>query len=194
MTATLTIPDRLAFTGNPEADELLAKEPMALLIGFVLDQQVPLEWAFSSPLELRHRIGTLDAKAISVMDPEALDAVFRRKPTLHRFPSNMARRTHDLCRFVAERYDGHPEWAWTQAVDGADLQRRLLQLPGIGQMKAETLIAILMKRYGLDLPGIADVAPTHPTLGDVDSDEARRAYQESKRAYKARLRAEGKRA
>jgi len=190
---TLTIPDRLHYAGDAEADELLAKEPMALLIGFVLDQQVPLEWAFSSPLQLRHRIGTLDAKAIAAMDPEALDGVFRRKPTLHRFPSNMARRTHELCEFIAERYDGHAARVWTEASDGADLERRLLELPGIGPMKAQTLIAILWKRYGLDLPGIAEVAPTHPTLGDVDSDESRRQYQEMKRAYKAKLRAEGKR-
>ena len=190
---TLTIPDRLHYAGDAEADELLAKEPMALLIGFVLDQQVPLEWAFSSPLQLRHRIGTLDAKAIAAMDPEALDGVFRRKPTLHRFPSNMARRTHELCEFIAERYDGRAARVWTEASDGADLERRLLELPGIGPMKAQTLIAILWKRYGLDLPGIAEVAPTHPTLGDVDSDESRRQYQEMKRAYKAKLRAEGKR-
>src|SRR3990172_4564008 len=102
---TLTIPDRLHYTGNAEADELLAREPMALLIGFVLDQQVPLEWAFSSPLQLRHRIGSLDAKAIAAMDPEALDTVFRQKPTLHRFPSNMARRTHGRAPFVAERWE-----------------------------------------------------------------------------------------
>jgi uncharacterized HhH-GPD family protein len=193
MATTLTIPDRLPYTGDNEADALLAKDPMALLIGFVLDQQVPLEWAFSSPLQLRHRIGTLDARAIATMDPEALDAVFRRKPTLHRFPSNMARRTHDLCAFITERYDGHPERIWMEAADGADLERRLLELPGIGPMKAQTLIAILMKRYGLALPGIAEVAPTHPTLGDVDSDESRRQYQDMKRAYKAKLRVEGKR-
>ena len=190
---TLTIPDRLHYTGDAEADELLAREPMALLIGFVLDQQVPLEWAFSSPLQLRHRIGSLDAKAIAAMDPEALDTVFRQKPTLHRFPSNMARRTHEFASFVAERYDGDAARVWTEAADGADLERRLLELPGIGPMKAQTLIAILMTRYGLDLPGIAEVAPTHPTLGDVDSDESRRQYQAEKRAYKAKARAEGKR-
>jgi uncharacterized HhH-GPD family protein len=190
---TLTVPQRLYFTGDPGADHLLATDPMALLIGFELDQQVPLEWAFSSPQELRHRIGTLEAKAIAAMDPEALDAVFRRKPTLHRFPSNMARRTHELCSFIAEHYDGHAERVWTEAADGADLERRLLALPGIGPMKAKTIIAILMKRYGLDLPGLAEVAPTHPTLGDVDSDEARKEYQAMKRAYKAQARAEGRR-
>jgi len=193
VTTTLTIPDRLHYTGDAEADELLAREPLALLIGFVLDQQVPLEWAFSSPLQLRRRIGTLDAAAIAAMDPEALDVVFRQKPTLHRFPSNMARRTHELCTFVAARYDGDASRVWTEAADGSDLERRLLELPGIGPMKAQTLIAILMTRYELDLPGIAEVAPTHPTLGDVDSDESRRQYREQKRAYKAQLRAEGKR-
>lgn len=193
MPAKLTVPARLYFSGDPEADHLLATEPMALLIGFVLDQQVPLEWAFSSPQELRHRIGTLDAKAIAAMDPEALDGVFRRKPTLHRFPSNMARRTHELASFVAERYDGKAERIWTEASDGKNLEFRLLELPGIGPMKAQTLIAILMKRYAMDLPGLDAVAPKHPTLGDVDSDEARKQYQAQKREYKAKARAEGKR-
>jgi uncharacterized HhH-GPD family protein len=193
VTASLTIPERLFFSGDAECDHLLATEPMALLIGFVLDQQVPLEWAFSSPHELRVRIGTLDAKAIAAMDPDALDGVFRRKPTLHRFPSNMARRTHDLATFVAERYGGKADRVWTEATDGKDLERRLLELPGIGPMKAQTLIAILVKRYAIDLPGLDAVTPKHPTLGDVDSDEARKQYQAMKREYKAKARAEGKR-
>jgi uncharacterized HhH-GPD family protein len=192
MTATMTAPDRLHYSGTADADRLLASDPMALLIGFELDQQVPLEWAFSSPLELRNRIGSIDARAIAGMDPEVLDEAFRRKPTLHRFPSNMARRTADLAAFVTERYDGEAARIWTEAADGPDLERRLLELPGIGPMKASTLIAILHKRFGLDLPGIEGVLPGHPTLGDVDSDEARKRYQEMKRAYKAKLRAEGK--
>lgn len=192
MPATMTAPERLHFSGKEDADRLLARDPMALLIGFELDQQVPLEWAFSSPLELQQRIGTLDARAIAAMDSDALDEAFRRKPTLHRFPSNMARRTAELAAFVCERYDGDAARVWTEATDGADLERRLLELPGIGPMKAATLIAILVKRFGLELPGTVDVMPTHPTLGDVDSDEARKQYQEMKRAYKAKLRAEGK--
>lgn len=194
MPTTATLPDRLPYTGDPEADALLAHDPLALLIGFVLDQQVPLQWAFSGPLELRRRLGTLDAARIAGMDPAALEEAFRRKPMIHRFPANMARRTQELCAHVAERYAGDASRAWREAKDGRDLEARLLGLPGIGPMKAKTLIAILGKRFGVRPPGWEDVAPTHPTLGDVDSDEARVRYQEMKRAHKAELRAQGKRA
>lgn len=194
MPTTASPPDRLPYTGDPEADALLARDPLALLIGFVLDQQVPLQWAFAGPLELRRRLGTLDAAAIAAMDPAALEEAFRRKPMIHRFPGNMARRTQELCAFVAERYAGDASRAWREAKDGRDLEARLLGLPGIGPMKAKTLIAILGKRFGVRPPGWEDVAPSHPTLGDVDSDEARVRYQEMKRAHKAELRARGERA
>jgi uncharacterized HhH-GPD family protein len=193
MTAPTTRPERLHFTGNEEADRLIASDPLALLIGFELDQQVPLQWAFSAPLELRRRIGDYDARRLATMDPDTLDEAFRRKPSLHRFPGNMARRVRELAEALVRDYDGQPERVWVEATDGRDLERRLLALPGIGDMKAKTLIAILGKRYGVQPPGWEDVAPTHPTLGDVDSDEARERYQASKRAYKAELRAQGKR-
>jgi uncharacterized HhH-GPD family protein len=193
MTAPTMRPERLHFTGNEEADRLIASDPLALLIGFELDQQVPLQWAFSAPLELRRRIGDYDARRLATMDPETLDEAFRRKPSLHRFPGNMARRVRELAEALVRDYDGQPERVWVEATDGRDLERRLLALPGIGDMKAKTLIAILGKRYGVQPPGWEDVAPTHPTLGDVDSDEARERYQASKRAYKAELRAQGKR-
>lgn len=193
MTAPTTRPERLHFTGNEEADRLIASDPLALLIGFELDQQVPLQWAFSAPLELRRRIGDYDARRLATMDPDTLDEAFRRKPSLHRFPGNMARRVRELAEVLVRDYDGQPERVWVEATDGRDLERRLLALPGIGDMKAKTLIAILGKRYGVQPPGWKDVAPTHPTLGDVDSDEARERYQASKRAYKAELRAQGKR-
>lgn len=194
MAPTTSPPDRLPYTGDPEADALLAHDPLALLIGFVLDQQVPLQWAFSGPLELRRRLGTLDAARIAGMDPAALEEAFRRKPMIHRFPANMARRTQELCAHVAERYGGDASRVWREAKDGRDLEARLLELPGIGEMKTKTLIAILAKRFGVRPPGWEDVAPTHPTLGDVDSDEARVRYQEMKRAHKAELRARGERA
>jgi uncharacterized HhH-GPD family protein len=182
-------PARLHFTGNDEADALLAEEPIALLIGFVLDQQVPVQKAFSGPLELKRRIGTLDASAIAGMDPGELDSAFRERPALHRFPGTMAMRTQELCAAIATDYDGDAARVWTEASDGKDLQQRLLDLPGIGPMKARSLIAILGKRFGIKPPGWEDVAPSHPTLGDVDSVEALLDYQAKKRAHKAEMRA-----
>jgi uncharacterized HhH-GPD family protein len=184
-------PARLHFTGNDEADALLAEEPLALLIGFVLDQQVPVQKAFSGPLELKRRIGNLDASAIAGMDPGELDRAFRERPALHRFPGTMAMRTQELCAAIATDYDGDAARVWTEASDGRDLQQRLLDLPGIGPMKARSLIAILGKRFGIKPPGWEDVAPSHPTLGDVDSVEALLDYQAKKRAHKAAMRAAG---
>lgn len=186
-----TTPAALPYTGDPEADALLAADPMALLIGFVLDQQVSVQKAFSGPLELRRRVGTLDAAELAAMDPGDLEAAFRERPALHRFPGNMAKRTQALCAAVAETYGGDPAAIWNEAQDGPDLERRLLALPGIGDMKAKALLAILHQRFGLELEGLDGVLPQYPTLGDVDSAEALAAYQEQKRAYKAKLKAEG---
>ena len=143
--------------------------------------------AFSGPLELQRRIGTLDARAIAAMDPTELSDAFRERPALHRFPGTMAERAQALCAYVADTYDGDAARVWTEAADGADLRARLLALPGIGEMKANALIAILAKRFGVRPPGWEAVMPTHPTLGDVDSAEALAAYQAQKRAYKASL-------
>jgi uncharacterized HhH-GPD family protein len=184
-----TRPDKLHFTGDDEADALLAEEPLALLIGFVLDQQVSVQKAFSGPLELKRRVGSLDPAHIAGMDSGELDRVFRERPALHRYPGTMAERTQELCAAVASEYGGDAGRVWAEAATGADLQRRLLDLPGIGPMKARSLIAILGKRFGIRPPGWEDVAPTHPTLGDVDSPQALEAYQAKKRAYKASLKA-----
>src|SRR2546421_1130957 len=186
-----TRPDRLHFTGNDEADELLAREPLALLVGFVLDQQVSVQKAFSSPLELKRRLaGRLDAADVAGRDPGELEEIFREKPALHRFPGTMAHRTQELCAAIQSEYDGDAERVWSEAADGADLRQRLLDLPGIGEMKVRSLIAILGKRFGVQPPGWEEVAPKHPTLGDVDSLEALQRYQDAKRAYKAKLRSE----
>lgn len=181
----------LPFTGDPEADALLVEEPIALLIGFVLDQQVTVQKAFGGPLELRRRIGTLDPARIAVLDPGELEAAFRRPPALHRYPGSMADRTRSLCAVISQRYGGDASRIWREAVDGADLQRRLLALPGIGEMKARSIIAILGRRLGVAPAGWEAVAPTYPTLGDVDSPEALAAYQAGKRAAKAARRAAG---
>jgi uncharacterized HhH-GPD family protein len=184
-----TTPDRLHFTGNDDADALIAEEPLALLIGFVLDQQVSVQKAFSGPLELKRRLGSLEAAQIAGTDPGELDRIFREKPALHRYPGTMAERTQDLASVILSDYEGDAARVWTEAETGADLQERLLALPGIGPMKARSLVAILVKRFGVRPPGWEEVMPSHHTLADVDSLEALGEYQEKKRAYKASLRA-----
>jgi len=185
MTTTTLLP----FTGNPEADQLLVDDPLALLIGFALDQQVTLQKAFSGPLELQRRIGGLDARAIATMDPAKLDEVFRTPPALHRFPGNMAKRTREMCAYLVERYDGDASRIWREAKDGEDLYARLMDIPGFGPMKAGTLAAIPGKRLGVAPPGWEQYVPDHMTLGDVDSSETLREYQTWKVARKAEQRA-----
>lgn len=187
--ATVAKVDRLHFTGNDDADALIARDPLALLIGFALDQQVPVPTAFTGPLKLKQRLGTLDAEAIAREDPARLEEIFREKPAIHRFPGTMAQRVQDLAATVAEEYDGHAERVWMEARDGRDLEARLRALPGFGDMKVRAMLGVLTKRFGVDLPGIDEVAPKHPTLGDVDSSEALEEYQAKKRAHKASLRA-----
>ena len=190
--ATTTAPARLYYTGDDEADRLLARDPLALLIGFTLDQQVTVQKAFSGPLELKRRLGgRLDAAAIAARDPAELAALFRQRPALHRFPGNMAARVQALCAAIAHGYGGDAGCIWTEARDGQDLRARLLALPGIGEMKADTILAVLARRFGLELPGLEAVLPDHPTLGNVDSPAALARYQAGKRAYKATLRAGG---
>ena len=179
------MPDRIHFTGNDEADALLAREPLALLIGFALDQQVTVPTAFAGPLKLKQRLGKLDAKTIAQTDPATLEEAFRQKPAIHRFPGAMATRVQDLCATIVEDYGGKAERVWSEAADGADLKRRLASLPGFGPMKVTSLGAVLAKRF--DVAVAQDLVPTHPTLGDVDSAEALERYQAGKRAYKASL-------
>ncbi|HEX6139734.1 MAG TPA: HhH-GPD-type base excision DNA repair protein [Candidatus Limnocylindria bacterium] len=188
MTVTVSAPDKLHFTGDDESDRLLASDPLALLVGFALDQQVSVPKAFSGPAELRRRIGHLDARRIAAADPAELEEAFRRRPALHRFPAAMAKRVQALCRLIAERYDGDAARVWTDAADGRDLARRLKALPSFGDMKVRSMLAILHNRFGLRLPGLAEALPQHPTLGDVDSPEALQRYQSWKRAYKAEQR------
>ena len=180
-------PDRLCFTEDDEANALLAREPLALLIGFALDQQVPVQTAFSGPLKLKQRLGSIDARELAASDPGRLEEAFRQKPAVHRFPGSMARRVHDLAQTVVDDYDGDAERLWAEASDGADLRRRIGALPGFGQMKITALGSVLAKRYGV--PAAAELVPGHPTLGDVDSIEALHDYQAAKRAYKASLKA-----
>ena len=186
---TLCVPEVLYFTDNAEANALIANDPLALLIGFALDQQVTVPTAFLGPLKLRDRLGTLDAGEIAATDPARLETVFRERPAIHRFPGNMARRVQELCAFVSERYDGDAAAVWTGAADSDDLARRIEELPGFGEMKVKALGSVLAKRFGV---AVAEgLVPAHPTLGDVDSRQALDEYQAEKRAYKASLRAAG---
>ncbi len=190
--ATLTKPDRLHFTGNDDADALIARDPFALLVGFALDQQVPVSTTFSGPLKIEQRLGTLDPRAIASTDPAKLEAAFREKPAVHRFPGTMAQRVQDLARVIADDYDGAAERIWTQARNGQDLKTRLASLPGFGDMKVRAMLGVLSKRFGVELEGMDEVVPKHPTLGDVDSAETLAEYQAKKRAHKAEMRAKQK--
>jgi len=181
------MPDALYFTDSAEANALLASDPLALLIGFALDQQVPVQTAFAGPYKLRQRIGTLDAAAIAVMDPARLEEAFRERPAIHRFPGSMARRVQELCAVVVDEYGGSAERIWTEAEDAADLRRRIGALPGFGKMKVTALGSVLALRIGVE--AAAELVPDHPCLGAVDAPQALAEYQASKRAHKASLRA-----
>jgi uncharacterized HhH-GPD family protein len=183
------VPDALHFTNDQEANELLAADPFALLVGFVLDQQVTVPAAFSGPLKLQQRLGRLDAATLAATDPDRLLEAFREKPAVHRFPGNMARRVQELAEVVAEEYGGDASRIWREAGDTAELKRRIEALPGFGEMKVKALASVLARRLGVTTA--EPLVPDHPMLGDVDSPEALVAYQAAKRAYKASLRAGG---
>ena len=174
------MPDRLYFTESDEANALIAADPMALLIGFALDQQVPVQKAFAGPLELRERLGAIDATTLAAAD---LEPVFRAKPAIHRYPGAMARRVHDLAVHVRDTYDGDAARVWRDAPDSGTLRANLAALPGFGEMKVKALGSVLAKRFGVE--AAEGLVPWHPTLGDVDSPEALAEYQAAKREHKA---------
>jgi uncharacterized HhH-GPD family protein len=177
--------DRLHFTDSDEANELLVRDPMALLVGFALDQQVTVQQAFSGPLKLKQRLGTLDAGRLAATD---LEPLFRERPVIHRFPAAMAKRTRALAAHIVERHDGDAADVWTGASTPDELRANLQALPGFGVMKVGSLATVLARRF--DVEAAQPLIPDHPTLGDVDSPEALAAYQAHKRAEKAALRAQ----
>ena len=182
------MPEALYFTDSDEANELIAKDPLALLIGFALDQQVTVPTAFSGPLKLKQRLGgELDAAKIVAIDPSELEQIFRQRPGIHRFPAAMARRVQELCAVLLEDYGGDAERVWTEATDAADLARRIGALPGFGVMKISGLGSVLALRFGLETA--VELVPSYPNLGRIDSPEALAEYQAAKRAHKAELRA-----
>lgn len=179
----------LPFSGDAEADALLASSPLALLIGFALDQQVTVQKAFAGPMDLVRRTGGLDAASIAAMEPEQLVEVFRTPPALHRFPGMMAGRVQELCAVVASEYGNDASRIWRDAADAKDLRTRLKALPGIGEGKSATIVGVLANRFGVRPAGWEAQLPSGPTLADVDSAEALATYKAGKRARKAEARA-----
>jgi uncharacterized HhH-GPD family protein len=180
------MPTALHFTPDAAANRLLASEPLAVMIGMLLDQQVPMEWAFSAPALLKERLGgTLDATAIAAMDPADLDAVFRDKPALHRYPGSMAKRTHALCAHLVEHYGGQADAVWTGVQTGEELLARVLALPGYGPAKARIFVGLLGKRLGVRPEGWETAAADWASIADVDSFERVAEIRERKRAMKA---------
>ncbi|MHB8531566.1 MAG: HhH-GPD-type base excision DNA repair protein [Solirubrobacteraceae bacterium] len=174
------MPARLYFTDSDEANALIAKDPMALLVGFALDQQVSVQKAFSGPLAIKQRLGSLDPATLASAD---LDTVFREKPAVHRFPGKMAERVQALAEHVRDEYEGDAARVWKDAKNGGQLRSNIAALPGFGEMKIKALGAVLAKRFGV--PKAKSLVPPHPTLGDVDSPQALLDYQAAKKAHKA---------
>jgi uncharacterized HhH-GPD family protein len=174
------MPDRLHFTDSDEANALIASDPMALLVGFVLDQQVTVQKAFAGPLVLQERLGAIDAATLASAE---LEPVFRERPAIHRYPGSMAKRVHDLAVHVRDEYDGDAARVWTDAADGPALRANLAALPGFGEMKIKAIGAVLAKQFGVD--AAEELVPWHPTLGDVQSPQDLADYQAAKRVHKA---------
>jgi uncharacterized HhH-GPD family protein len=184
-------PAALYFTADAEANRLLAEEPLALMLGMLLDQQVTMEFAFGAPLVLKRRLGVehLDAPAIAAMDPADLEAIFRDKPALHRYPGSMAKRTYDLCRHLVEHYDGRADGVWDGVANGEELLARVHALPGYGKDKARIFVGLLGKRLGVRPEGWEQVAADWASIADVDTFERIAEIREKKRAVKAEKRA-----
>jgi uncharacterized HhH-GPD family protein len=182
------VPERLHFTDSDEANALIATDPMALIVGFVLDQQVTVQKAFAGPLVIQERLGSIDAATLASAD---LEPVFRGPPAVHRYPGSMAQRVHDLAVHVRDRYDGDAARVWTDAADAAALRANLEALPGFGAMKIKAIGAVLAKHFGVE--AARELVPWHPTLGDVDSPQALAEYQAAKRIHKKEWARRGRR-
>jgi uncharacterized HhH-GPD family protein len=173
------MPETLHFTDDAQANELIAADPMALLVGFALDQQVTVQKAFLGPLAIKERLGALDAATLADAD---LDTVFRAKPAVHRYPGSMAQKVHDLAVHVRDVHGGDAAHVWESAATPEELRANLEALPGFGAMKIKALGSVLAKRFGLATA--RELVPPHPTLGDVDTPEALAEYQAAKKLHK----------
>ncbi len=188
---TVSSPTSLPWTNNPEADRLLATDSLALLVGMLLDQQFPMERAFFGPYLLQERLGrSLDAGEIADWDPEEMAITFRGPPAIHRYPASMAKRTQALCQALVDEYDGETERLWNEAESGLQLYRRLISLPGFGEMKARVFVGVLGKRMGVRPDGWEREAAQRPSIADVarweDVAELRAHKREMKAAAKAK--------
>jgi uncharacterized HhH-GPD family protein len=184
--ATIVFRMAMNWTGRPEADRLLEEDPLALLIGLVLDQQVRMEKAFSGPYELKQRLGHLDAARIAHTDPDQLDAAFRERPALHRFPGNMARRVQQLSRVIAEEYGGDAAAVWRDAGSGEELSRRIGGLPGFGEEKTRITVSVLAKKLGVRPAGWEAYGAAWHSVADVDSPESMERARAAKRELRGR--------
>jgi len=187
------VPKTLCLAQNADADKLLTDSPLALLIGMVLDQQIPLEWAFTGPFTLTQRIGRdLDAADLANRDPDELAKLFATPPALHRFPGSMAGRVQDMCRLVVDEYGGDPERIWTEASDGKDLLKRIQALPGFGVQKAKIFLALLGKQYGVRPKGWREAAGEFGADGSYKSvaDIRDQASLDKVRAFKKQMKAD----
>ena len=186
--------ERLYLTGRSEADELLARDPNALLLGMVLDQQVPMEKAFSGPAVLAERMGGLDVRAIADADPEVFKEICSRPPAVHRFPGSMAATMQSVCQVLAERYDGDAANLWATATTGDELLGRIAELPGFGAQKAGIFVALLGKQYGVTPPGWREAAgvwgerDSRRSVADVVDEASLAAVRATKKAVKASAR------
>jgi len=176
----------IVWTDVPEANELLENDPLALLIGLVLDQQVKMEKAFRGPYELKQRLGDLDARKIAAMDPDKLVKIFRERPALHRFPGSMAARVQALSKVIVDDYNGDAGAVWREARDGDDLAARIKKLPGFGDMKVKILVAVLAKKFDVKPAGWEKHAAHWHTVADVDSEESMAEARQVKREMKAK--------
>jgi uncharacterized HhH-GPD family protein len=187
-------PPLVPVTGNPEADKLLSEDPLALMIGMLLDQQIPMEWAFTGPLTLRERMGgQLDAARIAATDPDEFVAIFKGPPALHRFPGSMGKRTQALCQYLVDNYGGEAAAVWSGVEDGRELVRRVRALPGFGGEKSKIFSAMLAKRFDVRPPGweeaTAPFSDDQPrSVADIDSAESLQRV----RTWKKMMRAEKK--
>lgn len=187
-------PPRLPVTGDPEADRLLEDDPFALLLGMQLDQQQAMEWAFAGPLRVQQRMGVLDARVVAEAGEERMEAVFRERPPIHRYPASMAKRAWQLAKAVVDGYDGDAGAIWRDVPDGSELLRRMKALPGFGEQKAQIFVAILGKRFGVQPDGWREAAGRYGddeprSVADIDSPDAVAAVRASKQAAKAAARA-----
>ena len=193
----MRVTPRLCLAQDAEADQLLSRDPLALLVGMVLDQQIPLEWAFKGPLHMTQRLGRdLDAADIAGRDPDELAKVFATPPAIHRFPGSMAGRVQQLCRVVADEYDGDAEAVWRDAKDGPELLKRVEALPGFGKQKAKIFVAFVGKQLGVTAKGWREAAgefgeaKSYKSIADITDAKSLEKVRAYKKAMKAKAKAE----